>query len=265
VRNYLDEAVGTLGLRLRRERGDDRAVRVVVEPATAAATIEQLAHALAHEMLRRVFPVEGTAFGSRGPARNPQLVVSVRGTYNYDEAHLRVVRRWLQGASGDRRAVRFAYGSDRRERVVWPIGMVVRDLARVYLAGVPANADDGSDVHTYALERFRSPVAWAAGDVSPPAGLEGARILDGIDDPFSVFPPSHNGAMVHVRFTPEEARYVVNRAWHRTQKWKRRRDGSVDLMFGPADLDEAAAWVRQWGPGVRVIGDERTLAAVRKA
>ncbi len=84
VHNYIVDSQRSLGLRVRRERGEDRVVRFVLDAGTAAATIEQLGQALAHEMLRRVFPVAGTQFDRRPPA-NPQLIVSVRGTYVYDE------------------------------------------------------------------------------------------------------------------------------------------------------------------------------------
>jgi hypothetical protein len=261
VHNYVVESERALGLRVRRERGADKAVRFVADVADTA-TIEQLGHALAHEMLRRVFPIEGTKFEHRGLSRS-QLLVSVRGTYVYDERHLRALRRWLQAASSKpRRAVRFGY-RDGEQIVAWPIGIVVRDLARVYLGGVPASAERGTDVRTYALERIglEAPLAFVDGG-EPPTGIEAARIADGIDDPFSMFPPTHNGTMVHVRFAPTEAPYVLGRRWHRTQRVVQLRDGSVDMRFGPADLDEAAAWVRQWGTGVRVVGDRRLRAGL---
>ncbi|HEY3821855.1 MAG TPA: WYL domain-containing protein [Polyangiaceae bacterium] len=260
VHNYLADAERTLGLRVQRERADDKTVRFVADHGSAAGTIEQLAQGLAHEMLRRVFPVAGTRFERRGTSR-PQLVVSVRGTYLYDDRHLRVLRRWLQAAATrPRRALQFTY-RDKGVLVAWPVGVVVRDLARVYLAGVPEDAERGRDIRTYALERvLDAPVLFMDGN--PPRGIDSARIVDAIDDPFSMFPPTHNGVMVHLRFAPHEVTYVVGRRWHRTQKVETRPDGSLDMRFGPADLDETAAWVRQWGPGVRVLGDKRLRAAV---
>jgi hypothetical protein len=261
VHNYVADAERALGLRVRRERGEDRVVRFVADPGSAAATIEQLAHALAHEMLRRVFPVAGTRFGRRAPTR-PQLVVSVRGTYTYEERHLRVLRRWLQAASSrPRRGLRFGY-RDKSELVAWPVGIVVRDLARVYLAGVPEHAERGQDIRTYALERLRLDSAVSFMEGEPPEGIESARIVDAIDDPFSIFPPTDDGVMAHLRFARDEALYILGRTWHRTQKVEQRRDGAVDMTFGPADLGETAAWVRQWGAGVRVLGDKRLRAAV---
>ena len=264
VQNYLRDAEQALGVRVRKERGDDRVVRFVASPEGAAETIDQLAHALAHDMLRRVFPIEGTKLGRRGSSR-PQIVVSVRGAFTYEERHLRIVRRWLQaGNERPRRAVRFEY-LDKGAIVAWPIGILVRDLARVYLAGVPQHAERATDVRTYALERIATTAPVKLVEAMAPEGIDAARIEDAIDDPFSVFKPGPDAVMVHLRFPPEQAKYVRGRLWHRKQKEKLLKDGSLELTLGPADLGEAAAWVASWLPGVEVLGDERLIAKLHLA
>jgi hypothetical protein len=240
-------------------------------------TIEQIGRGLARELLRGIFPVAGTALERASKPARTQIVVAVRGAYEYEEAHMRMLRKWLDASQArPRRAVRFTYaGKETRERVAWPLGIVVRDLARVYLAGVPEEAEHGDDVRTFALEHVltggngvRAPqVVVGSAASAPPAGLDAARIVDAIDLPFSMFPADADGVMAHVRFPAQQARYVEGRRWHRTQEVRRNGDASVDLRFGPANLDEVAAWVRQWGRGVRVLGDEslrREVTLVRE-
>jgi hypothetical protein len=267
VRNYLDDARRTIGAPVERVRGADRTVRVLLRASEESVTIEHIGRTLAREMLRGIFPVAGTALERSGKPPRTQVVVAVRGAYQYDELHMRALRRWLDASQArPRRAARFTYaGRETRERVVWPVGIVVRDLARVYLAGVPEEADDGRDVRTYALERVlvrgagvRGPQVLSGSSAGvPPDGVDSARIVDAIDLPFSIYPPDVDGVMVHVRFTPDQARYVEGRLWHVTQRVRRLHDRSLDVRFGPANLDEAAAWVRQWGDGASTIGDER--------
>jgi predicted DNA-binding transcriptional regulator YafY len=233
-----------------------------------STTIEQIGRALSREMLRGIFPVAGTALERRGKPPRTQVVVAVRGAYQYEEQHMRILRRWLDASQArPRRAVRFSYaGRKTGKRVVWPLGIVLRDLARVYLAGVPEDADSGRDVRTYALEHVlvgsngALPLDAVSASRPPPEGMDGARVTDAIDLPFSIFPPEVDGVMVHVRFAVDQARYIERRLWHRTQRVRRLRDGSIDIRFGPANAEEAAAWIRQWGPGVQVLGDSSLKA-----
>lgn len=266
VRNYVEDAERTLGIGVQKERGANRTVRVRARPAADRVTIESVGLAVAREMLRGIFPVEGTRLEAPSAPMPLQIVVAARGAYQYREEHKRALLRWLNAAQArPRRAVRFAYTKPetrgRRataDRVVWPLGIVVRDLARVYLAGMPEEATDRADVRTYALERASDMrmLAPSAASAAPP-GIEGARVVDAIDWPFSIYPPEADGVMVHVRFTPEQAPHVEGRLWHRTQRVSRRRDGSLDVRFGPANRGEVEAWVRQWGRGAMVFRDDR--------
>lgn len=179
-------------LRVIRERGPDRRVRVRVDE-DSTATIEELGRVLAKEMLRRVFPMAGTAL-ERVPNRpKAAVIVAVRGAYEYEELHLRVLRDWLNAASGrPRREVRFEYeGVETGLRVAWPLGIVVRDLARVYLLGVPSEAANANDVRTRALERVlskRIDVLPLKDSGRPPKGIDSAPIEDSMDLPFSISP-----------------------------------------------------------------------------
>ena len=277
VRNLLDVAPEALGFAVSRTKGADRTIRVRVADAGHRETIDALASELARDMLRRIFPVAGTSLDKRARARHArgaQIVVAVRGARAYDERHLQALRTWLVAASERPRIpLRFQYGgSELGEQLVWPLGAVVRDLARVYLAGVPDDAEDARDVRTYALEKLVFParglgIARLSGDDAgtAPSGIEKAVVEQAIDLPFSVYPADHgDGVHVQVRFDARQAPHIRGRQWHRRQRAKDLADGGLELSFGPADLGESLAWVRQWGRSVTVLGDEAFVAAVRK-
>ncbi|MCC6216467.1 MAG: WYL domain-containing protein [Polyangiaceae bacterium] len=273
VRNLLDAAPEALGCSVRRERGPRGVVRVRVVEPDGRETVEQLAQALARTLLRRIFPVAGTSLGARAQPGRAQVVVAVRGAHRYGERQLSALRAWLVAAADRPRvAVRFDYdGTERGERIVWPLGVVVRDLARVYVAGVPEGAASARDVRTYALERLVLPARGAGVERvppgaagAPPRGIERAVIEHAVDLPFSLFPAEGRAAVhVRVRFTAEQARHVRGRVWHRRQRERVLRSGELELEFGPADLGEALAWARQWGPSVTVLGDRRLVQALR--
>ncbi len=261
VRNYLRDAESTIGFAIEKTRGSDRTVRVRAAQADGSAVIEDLGRALARDMLRRLFPVAGTDLATRRVRPRAQLVVALRGAYEYSDAHLAALRAWLLAASRrPRRAVRLVYGrgDGRGDRIVWPIGIIVRDAARVYLAGMPESPVDSRDVRTYALERVDCERGAKTIEVlsgpdggDPPDGLDTAVIEDAIDLPFSVYPgAAEDGVMVEARFSAKQADYLEGRRWHRKQSMRRRADGSLDLKFGPADRGEAEAWLRQWGKSV---------------
>jgi predicted DNA-binding transcriptional regulator YafY len=274
VRNFLKVAPDAFGFAIRRDSGPDRLIRVRMADAGGRETIDALAHELARDMLRRIFPVAGTTLDTRAKAPRAQIVVAVRGARAYEERHLSALRAWLVAAAERPRvALKFTYGNaERGERIVWPLGAVVRDLARVYLAGVPDDADDARDVRTYALEKLVLPakgrgVAQLHGEDAgtPPSGIDRAVVEHAIDLPFSIFPADHgDGVHVKVRFAPRQAAHLRGRIWHRKQRTRELSDGGLELAFGPADLGEATAWVRQWGRSVTVLGDDALVAALRK-
>jgi predicted DNA-binding transcriptional regulator YafY len=270
VRNYLDLAERTLGFGVQRVRGADGVTRVRAE-ASAAQSVDELAHGLAGAMLRGIFPTEGTQLDRRLRAPRVQFVVAPAGAYEYGEAHLRLLRRWIElVARRPRVQVRFAYRSptvdgDRGAavRVVWPLGVVFRDLSRVYLAGLRDEEDEVRDLRTYALERVEGGLeVLTTTDV--PKVVETARIEAAIDLPFSMFRADGDPCHVHVRVAKESAPYVEGRRWHKSQRITRRKDGTLDVRFGPADAHQAAAWVRQWGKSVEVVGDARLREVMGK-
>jgi hypothetical protein len=269
VRNFLRDAPETLGVRVEVVRGPGHAMRVTLAD-DGGGTIDEIARITARATLRPLFPLAGTSLDRPPRSARVQTAVVVRGAYEYGEGHLRALRAWIVAASArPRRPVEITYGAieDAGLRLVWPLGVVIRDGASVYLAGVPAEAKTGRSVHTYALHRVhqQTPIRVLRDDAgTPPRGIELASIEDGMDAPFSVFSTSKkDGVFLHARFTAAQAPYIEGRRWHAKQRVTRRKDGTLEIRFGPADLGETLAWVRQWGESITVLGDTRLRSAIQ--
>ncbi|MBI5641504.1 MAG: WYL domain-containing protein [Nitrospirae bacterium] len=61
---------------------------------------------------------------------------------------------------------------------------------------------------------------------------------------------------VVLRFTPETAKWISDRIWHRDQKTKTLRDGSLELSFPVAAFSEISREILKYGSGVEVIKPE---------
>lgn len=61
---------------------------------------------------------------------------------------------------------------------------------------------------------------------------------------------------VKVRISPVWARWVGEKIWHESQRAKRNGDGSLDLSFQVAGLDEIKRWVLSFGPECQVLEPE---------
>jgi len=53
---------------------------------------------------------------------------------------------------------------------------------------------------------------------------------------------------VRIRITPAWARYIGEKIWHESQKSRKLRDGSLELTFQVAGLDEIKQWIMSLGP-----------------
>jgi predicted DNA-binding transcriptional regulator YafY len=69
---------------------------------------------------------------------------------------------------------------------------------------------------------------------------------------------------VKVRISPGWARWVGEKIWHESQRAKKNGDGSLELSFRVAGLDEIKRWVLSFGPDVLVLEPERLKEMVRK-
>ncbi|MFH1858514.1 MAG: WYL domain-containing protein [Candidatus Omnitrophota bacterium] len=69
---------------------------------------------------------------------------------------------------------------------------------------------------------------------------------------------------VKVRISPEWARWVGEKTWHESQKAKRNGDGSLELSFRVAGLDEIKRWILSFGPEAQVLEPPNLQELVRK-
>jgi predicted DNA-binding transcriptional regulator YafY len=69
---------------------------------------------------------------------------------------------------------------------------------------------------------------------------------------------------VKVRISPGWARWVGEKIWHESQKAKKNGDGSLELTFRIAGLDEIKRWVLSFGPEAVVLEPEKLKEMVRK-
>jgi predicted DNA-binding transcriptional regulator YafY len=58
---------------------------------------------------------------------------------------------------------------------------------------------------------------------------------------------------VTLRFTPEESKWIKDQIWHKDQKVKYLKDGSLELSFPVSDLSEIKREVLKHGDAVVVI------------
>lgn len=59
--------------------------------------------------------------------------------------------------------------------------------------------------------------------------------------------------MIKIRFSREQAPYVLERTWHREQTVTENMDGTADITFPAASLFEVKRWVLSWGPHAEVL------------
>jgi predicted DNA-binding transcriptional regulator YafY len=70
--------------------------------------------------------------------------------------------------------------------------------------------------------------------------------------------------MVKVRISPAWARWVGEKIWHESQKVKKNGDGSLEITFRVAGLEEIKRWVLSFGPEAVVLEPPKLQEMVRK-
>ena len=68
---------------------------------------------------------------------------------------------------------------------------------------------------------------------------------------------------VKVKFSPARVRWVGEKIWHESQRAKKNGDGSLELTFRVAGLDEIKRWVLSFGPECRVLEPEKLKKVIR--
>jgi len=69
---------------------------------------------------------------------------------------------------------------------------------------------------------------------------------------------------VKVRISPGWARWVGEKIWHESRKAKKNGDGSLELSFRVAGLEEIKRWVLSFGPEAIVMEPKNLQEMVRK-
>jgi len=69
---------------------------------------------------------------------------------------------------------------------------------------------------------------------------------------------------VKVRISPGWARWVGEKVWHESQKVTKFPNGSLEMTFRVAGLDEIKRWILSLGPEVVVLEPEKLTEMVRK-
>jgi len=67
---------------------------------------------------------------------------------------------------------------------------------------------------------------------------------------------------VRVRISPSWSRYVGERIWHESQRIQKQVDGSIEITFRVAGLDEIRQWVLSFGPEACAVEPPELVAAV---
>lgn len=222
--------------------------------------VNRAALALARGVLAELFPIEGTDLDRRADTSRVLSIAS--GVPRFELHHMRALMRWITAAERDRpTAVMLRYRAARddsdmiapddevRPRLVWPLGVILRDGRRVYLPALVEPADSMADRHMFALERVaRGPkdcgvIPLPDADCVPTRFLveERPRLRDLVQPWFGLVRPDapEDRVEVHVRFDVRQAPYVRGRRWHPRQRETELYDGGVELRFGPVELREA--------------------------
>jgi predicted DNA-binding transcriptional regulator YafY len=68
---------------------------------------------------------------------------------------------------------------------------------------------------------------------------------------------------VKVRISPGWARWVGEKIWHESQKITKLSDGSLEITFRVAGLDEIKRWILSFDPEAVVVEPERLKSMLR--
>lgn len=276
VRNYLARSREIFGFAVEQTRVPGThsvLVRAAGSPAEKPRSQSGFISDLGVSLRERLFHAE-PAKRARGDRPAP-LVVSFRGIPSYGPDHEAVLESWLAASCQmPRTAVRLrrVAQAGAPEIMLWPLGAVLHNIDGLLLVGLPLEADHAEAVRIINLENVSTePDAITLVDRretgEPAVDLNAIELSEIVDLPFcarSVEPDDRTEVHVHVRFDAEVAERMRSRVWHRSQSAVLRTDGSLDVKFGPVDLNAAAAWASSFGRAVRVLGDKKLRKAVKK-
>ncbi len=266
VRNYLERAEEIFGFPVEKTRDEEH--RIVVRAVGATSTRSRprgtAPDPLATALTRALFPNPSDS-SSASP-----VIVALPGLPTYGAHQARAVRLWAEAAAAKRpRALRLRHAIPTGGEVYFPTAVVVHNVSGVVLLGAPTYALGLDDGIAIALEDVPDePGACEAvhNVAPPPVSIVKMREASTSDLPFTLRTPSSGEPLVrvHVRFGVPVAARLQGRLWHRSQRVVVRRDGELDVRFGPVPLADAASWAAAFGDAIRVLGDKKLRKAVKK-
>jgi len=113
-----------------------------------------------------------------------------------------------------------------------------------YLVG---NCGLREDIRIFALDRIKSLELTGETFEMP----QGFKVEEFMQSSFGVFHGQPQN--VRIRFAPEVAGYISEKIWHRTQKIKPQKDGSLIFEARVAGTDEIKFWLMTWGSKAEVL------------
>ncbi len=163
----------------------------------------------------------------------------------------------LSAAERASRCVEFAYldkDGNRSVRLVDPYGFIV-SAGRVYCVGYDRAR---KDMRTFAIDNVGDPQMRTSTFVRP-EGFDIERYASG-----SISGVLHGvqSAEVRVRFAPRVAKAAVAARVVAERSIDQCEDGSVEITYRVADLDELVRWILGWGAQAEIVGPEPARARI---
>ena len=163
----------------------------------------------------------------------------------------------LSSAERASRSVRFAYRDKEGKpstRTVDPYGFII-NAGRVYCV---AHDHTRRDMRTFAVDSVSDPVVLARTFVRPNdfsvesyAAASISGVLHGDET-----------TAVRVRFAPRVAKAAIAARIVAERQLKQRRDGSVEIVYQVADVDELVRWVLGWGAQAEIVSPRAARARI---
>ncbi len=164
----------------------------------------------------------------------------------------------LSSAERSSRSVTFTYedkDGNRSKRVADPYGFIV-NAGRVYCV---AHDRDRRDKRVFAVDNM-SELRVLAQTYTKPVNFS---IDDFASRSISGVLHSEQTSDVRVRFAPRVAKAAIAARVVAERALDRRADGSIEITYGIADVDELLRWVLGWGAQAEVVAPEPVRARLR--
>ncbi len=195
--------------------------------------------------------------GAKERLQAPPNVAFRLSEINLDEQGERIFG-LLSSAERSSRSVSFTYQDkegNRSKRIADPYGFIVNG-GRVYCV---AYDHDRRDKRVFAVDNM-SELGVLAQTYTKPVNFS---IEDFASSSISGVLHSSATTEVRVRFAPRVAKAAIAARVVAERAVERRSDGSVEIAYNVADVDELARWVLGWGAQAEVIGPDTVRSRIR--